>query len=91
MSTCISHQEIARLDNGEDVYGTYEEVEAYAEKQNTWVIKYCDHVNPSTIYNTFKWVGQGMSNPMSVSVPFNYREARTKSTYNARGVDLEKF
>ena len=44
MSTCISHQEIARLDNGEDVYGTYEEVEAYAEKQNTWVIKYYDHL-----------------------------------------------
>ena len=32
--------ELARLGNGQDVYGTYEEVEAYAEKLDTWVIRY---------------------------------------------------
>ncbi len=89
--SCISHQELARLDNGEDVYGTYEEIEAYCEKENTWVQRYYDHVNPSTVYNTFKWIGEGMSDPLAVSVPFDYREARALGTFNARGVNLEKW
>ena len=38
--------ELARLHNGEDVYGTYEEVEDYAEKNDTCVTRYYDHVNP---------------------------------------------
>ena len=46
--------ELARLHNGEDVYGTYEEVEAYAEKNDSCVVRYYDHVNPSTVYNKFK-------------------------------------
>ena len=83
--------ELARLDNGEDVYGTYEEVESYAEQKNTWVQRYYDHVNPSTVYNTFKWVGKGMSNPRSVSVPFDYRKNRANGTFNARGVNLDKW
>ena len=83
--------ELARLDNGEDVYGTYEEVESYAEQENTWVQRYYDHVNPSTVYNTFKWVGKGMSNPRSVSVPFDYRKNRANGTFNARGVNLDKW
>ena len=37
-----------------------EEVEAYAEKQDTWVIKYMDH--PPTVYKNFKYVGNEMSN-----------------------------
>lgn len=90
-SNCITHQELARLDNGEDVYGTYEEVEAYAEKSDTWVIRYYDHVNPSTVYNTFKWVGKGLSDPFSVSVPFDYQESRPKGTFNTRGVNLDKW
>ena len=40
--------ELAKLDNEELVYGTYEEVEKYAEQKDTWVIRYFDHVNPST-------------------------------------------
>ena len=65
--------EIAKLDNGELIYGTYEECEAYADKVESWVIKYFDHVNPSTVYNKFKWVGTGLHNPFAVSVPFDYR------------------
>ena len=34
------------------VYGTYEEIEEWCEKNDMWVDKYLDHVNPSTIYNT---------------------------------------
>jgi len=79
--------ELARLDNSEYVYGTYEEVEAYADKQDTCVDRYLDHVNPSTVYNKFKWVGTGLSDPFAVSVPFNYDESSPKSDSNIRGVD----
>ena len=83
--------ELARLDNSEYVYGTYEEVEAYADKENTCVDRYLDHVNPSTVYNKFKWVGTGLSDPFAVSVPFNYDESSPKSDYNTRGVDQNKW
>ena len=89
--SCISHQELARLDNGKYVYGTYEEIEAYCEKENTWVQRYYDHVNPSTVYNTFKWIGEGVSDPLAVSVPFDYRKGRALGTFNTRGVNLDKW
>ena len=34
--------ELAKLDNGELIYGTYEECEAYADKVDSWVIKYME-------------------------------------------------
>ena len=83
--------ELAKLDNNELVYGTYEEVEAYADKQDTCVDRYLDHVNPSTVYNKFKWVGTGLSDPFAVSVPFNYDESSPNSDYNTRGVDQNKW
>lgn len=98
-SNCITHQEIARVlhADGSDynmgtlVYGTYEEVEAWCEKNDMWVDKYLDHVNPSTIYNTAEWVGTGIHNPFAVSVPFDYRKNRTMGTFNTRGVNLDKW
>ena len=83
--------ELARLDNSEYVYGTYEEVEAYADKENTCVDRYLDHVNPSTVYNKFKWVGTGLSDPFAVSVPYDYSKSAPKSDYNTRGVDQNKW
>ena len=83
--------ELARLDNSEYVYGTYEEVEAYAEKQNTYVDRYLDHVNPSTVYNKFKWVGTGLSDPFAVSVPYNYNKAKPAGTFNTRGFNTDKW
>ena len=82
---------IARLQDGQYVYGTYEEVEEYAEKEDTCVEHFFVLVNPSTVYNKFKWVGKGLSDPFAVSVPFDYREGRVKGTFNTRGVNLEKF
>ena len=98
-SNCISHQEIARVlhsDHSEYkmgtlVYGTYEEIEEWCEKNDMFVDKYLDHVNPSTIYNTAEWVGSGISNPFSVSVPFDYRKNRAMGTFNTRGVNLDKW
>jgi hypothetical protein len=83
--------ELAKLDNGEFVYGTYEEVEAYADKGETCVERYLDHVNPSTVYNKFKWVGTGLSDPFAVSVPYDYGKQKAKGTFNTRGVNLDKF
>ena len=83
--------EIAKLEDGQLVYGTYEEVEAHAEKHNTCVEHYFDHVNPSTVYNKFTWVGTVLHNPFAVSVPFDYRESRAKGNFNARGVDQDKW
>ena len=41
--------ELAKLQNKELVYGTYEEVEAYAEKKETCVDRYLDHVAPFVV------------------------------------------
>ena len=83
--------EIARLDNGEDIYGTYEECEQYAYKQNSWVIRYYDHVNPSTVYKHFKWVGKGLHDPFAVSVPFDYRQGKPPGTFDTSGVNKDKW
>ena len=54
--------ELAKLQDGQLVYGKYEEVEKYADEQNTCVDRYFDHVNPSTVYKNFKYVGNELSN-----------------------------
>lgn len=64
----LTGTELAKLANGELVLGQYEEVEAYAEEQNTCVDKYFDYVNPSTVYKRFKFVGKG-ANPYGVARP----------------------
>tara|TARA_B100000900_G_scaffold415304_1_gene444694 strand:+ start:819 stop:1076 length:258 start_codon:yes stop_codon:yes gene_type:complete len=83
--------ELAKLDDGQLVYGTYEEVEEYASKEDTCVIRYFDHVNPSTVYKNFKYIGNDMSSPYAVSVPFDYRESRTKGTFTDAGVNKDKW
>lgn len=83
--------ELAKLNNKELVYGTYEEVETYSEKNNTCVDRYFDYVNPSTVYNKFKWVGKGLSDPYAVSVPYDYEKTKPKGTFNTRGVNTDKW
>ena len=83
--------EIAKLQDGQLVYGTYEEVEEYADKEDTCVERYFDHVNPSTVYDKFKWVGKGLSDPYAVSVPFDHTKSKPNVTCNTRGVNLEKW
>ena len=65
--------ELAKLDNGELIYGTYEECEAYADKVDSWVIKYMDHVNPSTVYKNFKYV--------EFDSPLKYNEIDSKCPF----------
>lgn len=66
--------ELAALEDGQLVYGLYEEVEEYAEKEKTCVEHWFNHVNPSTVYKNFKYVGKSMNDPYSVSVPWNYEK-----------------
>ena len=83
--------ELAKLDNGELIYGTYEVCEQYADKVDSWVIRYFDHVNPSTVYKNFKYIGNEMSNPYSVSVPYDYSKSKPKGNFNDAGVNQDKW
>jgi hypothetical protein len=55
----IDQQELAKLQNGNLVYGTYEEVEQHAEDTDTCVDRYFDHVNPSNVQKYFQYIGSG--------------------------------
>ena len=83
--------ELAKLDYGELIYVTYEECEAYADKVDSWVIRYFDHVNPSTVYKNFKYIGNEMSNPYSVSVPYDYSKAKPRGNFDDAGVNQDKW
>jgi tagatose-1,6-bisphosphate aldolase len=83
--------ELAKLQDGQLVYGLYEEVEKYAEEQDTCVDRYFDHINPSTVYKNFKYVGNDMSNVYKVSVPFDYSKGKPPATFNDAGVNQDKW
>ena len=87
----MNNIEIAKLQNGELIYGTYEECEIYADKMDTCVERYFDHVNPSTVYKNYKYVGNSMHDPFAVSVPFDYRKQRTDGNFNTAGVNQDKW
>ena len=56
----VLHADGSEYKMGRLVYGTYEEIETWCEKNDMWVDRYMDHVNPSTVYNTGEWVGNGL-------------------------------
>jgi len=61
--------ELAKLDNNELIYGTYDEVESYCEKNDTCVDRYFNHVNPSTVQKAFTYVGNSMCDPYAIAKP----------------------
>ena len=71
----INNLEKAIILDSEDkmhyVYGSYEEVEAYAESVDGYVINYLDHVAPSMLQSNFEYVGKG-NDPAQISRPFDY-------------------
>jgi len=83
--------ELAKLQDGQLVYGTYEEVEAYCVIAETCVERYFDHVNPSTVYKNFKYVGNEMSDLYKVSTPFDYDQGKPPATFNTAGVNTDKW
>ena len=56
------------------VYGTYEEVEAFAEKINGYVIRYLDHVAPH-VAQGLKYVGVG-HDPYAKNIGYDYENQR---------------
>ena len=70
--------ELAKLNNGELVYGTHGEVELYAESTNTTVSQYLNHVNPSTVQKAFKYIGSAMCDPYSIPKPIYERDETGK-------------
>ena len=84
----LTGTEKAKLDNGEYVLGTYEEIEAYAEKESTCVDRYLDHINPSCVTSKFKYVGTG-ENPYGVAKPIYinqpYRDKLGRICYEFKG------
>tara|TARA_Y100000389_G_scaffold204784_1_gene259623 strand:+ start:3263 stop:3517 length:255 start_codon:yes stop_codon:yes gene_type:complete len=83
--------ELAKLQDGQLIYGTYEECEEYADKENTCVDRYFDHINPSTVYKNFKYIGNELSNPYKVSTPFDYSKGLPPATFNDAGVNQDKW
>ena len=67
--------ELAKLQNKELVYGTYEEVEAYAEKKETCVDRYLDHVAPFVVQKSFTYIGKQKGDPYAVATPWDYEKA----------------
>lgn len=72
----IDQQEFAEVldasgENSEYVLGTYDEIEYYCDRNNSWVNKYLDYVAPSTVRQGFKYVGSG-PNPYELQRGFNY-------------------
>ena len=67
--------ELAKLQDGQLVYGTYEECEAYADKEETCVDRYFDHVAPFVVQKEFTYVGKQMGDPYSIATPWDYEHA----------------
>ena len=86
----IDQQELAKLQNGELVYGKYEEVEKYAEDTDTCVDRYLDHVNPSTIQAHFKYIGSSALPPFQAARPFYEKDEAGKFAIGIK-VFKEKF
>ena len=80
-----------RMTNGKDIYGTNLDIGRYSVKHDCEVEHEYEHVNPSTVYNTFEYVGDRKPSPISVSVTFDYRMNRAMGTFNTRGVNLDKW
>ena len=57
------------------VYGTYEEVENYADSVDGYVYHYFKHVNPSTVQANFTYIGDG-HDPYQKSRGFSYEQGK---------------
>ena len=82
--------ELAQLEDGQLVYGTFPEIEQWAEDHDTCVEHYFDHVNPSTVYKKFVYVGNSLHNPYSVSTPYDY-DSKKPGNFSQSGVNLDKW
>ena len=72
----IDKCELALLGNNEYVSGLYDEIEEYCKEQDTYVERYLDHVNPSSVQKGFKYVGSA-KNPYELQRGFDYSKKKS--------------
>ena len=58
--------ELAKLDDGQLVYGSVQEIEQYVEQQDRFVTDYLDHMSPAHVQKFGKYVGKSVTDPYSV-------------------------
>ena len=58
-----------------EVYGTWEEVERYADSIDGWVDKYLDHLAPCMVQSNFTYIGNG-NDPYQKSRGFSYEQGK---------------
>lgn len=85
----MSEIELAKLNNNELVYGTYEEVESYCDENDTCVDRYLNHVNPATVQKAFRYIGKSMCDPYSIARPIY--EWNEDGSFKGYTVFKEKF
>ena len=79
--------ELAKLDDGQIVYGSMEEIEAHADQHDRFVTDYLDHMSPAHVQKFGKYVGKSLTDPYSVGGTHS-----RKMDYNlGRIVVTEKF
>ena len=62
-----------KMDNGELIYGTNLEIGKYSVKHDCECEEEFDHINPSTLYSKFTYVGTG-NNPTNFETQSRYMD-----------------
>lgn len=58
--------ERAKLDDGQIVYGSVQEIEEWVEQHDRFVTDYLDHMSPAHVQKFGKYVGKSLTDPYSV-------------------------
>ena len=58
--------ELAKLDDGQIVYGSMQEIEEWVEQHDRFVTDYLDHMSPAHVQKFGKYVGKSLTDPYSV-------------------------
>ena len=69
----ISELLYMKMDNGELIYGTNLDIGKYSVEHNCECEHEFEHVNPSTLYSKFTWVGEG-NNPTNFETQSRYMD-----------------
>ena len=69
----ISELLYMKMDNGEYIYGTNLEIGKYSVEHECECEHEFEHVNPSTLYSKFTWVGEG-NNPTNFETQSRYMD-----------------
>ena len=62
-----------KMDNGEYIYGTNLDIGRYSVKHDCECEHEFNHINPSTLYSKFTWIGEG-HNPTKFETQSQYMD-----------------